>query len=811
MADTDKEKATVRERQAPEARVYAYIKDPIFGGTTRKFVQLNGFRNVQSTISMTTSGSASVTFPNFKGALMRYVDLENILSTEKPGQGKETTNTLSWFKFMYHLTYPKPDNRFAGLWNDVVLSRGEQHLVEYSGSVANSNFMDRSRSRGDVLESRRGDTIKAVSTDSLIYCLPFMNLFDPIFIDYKGQDGKWYAGFTGLVTRISENYARTADQSITLQCRDLTVLLDNVSLITGWNMMSTADANSSLYGFVYSSEGNITAKNKTALSDIFSSFDTVEKIILELVSRSQDMWRFESGGVGVNGEVGVRAFKFDTTTAYDYTGISNQRGSIQMVNEDLDKITPDYYYDNESTADEAYYLYSDKNKEAPGTKTASELGLLDKMGRKKIFIDPLIRAMDNKFIHKLLNRDFALFRDSLKSADQILNELVAKLFAYKYFDGNGNLIIELAKPNALPNLEKYGGRSSSTFVLHEVVTKDKKDVTYKYFKVPKNWTPKQVAENNGINKITVDKLISLNGGTTNKKVFGYNSKKVLFVQMDANVIVGEDLNDKNSATYDVKNNSVKASAVGTLTDTVRVPLAKDRALYEKYTTLLFHGKNYLLSPDDFISFAWALDESALTTVVATDSNFAYLEGVSNDVRNATTSMHGVAVADYDMLAKLGVRRFQTQSLYNVMWPDVDAGPRVLSHMSACILERINSLADSGSFAMNQRPELQLGRTFINPLRMKSYLITGLTNAWSSGSPHTTNITATYGHPLHKTLEVPWLAIFMEPKVFFKDGDNTNIFSWVTPLDANGSVVTGSNNVAQTLAPATGTTGTVGKS
>jgi len=78
---------------------------------------------------------------------------------------------------------------------------------------------------------------------------------------------------------------------------------------------------------------------------------------------------------------------------------------------------------------------------------------------------------------------------------------------------------------------------------------------------------------------------------------------------------------------------------------------------------------------------------------------------------------------------------------------------------------MNAQADAGSFVLNHRPELQVGRIYINPLRMKSYLIMGIGNSWSPGGQHVTTLNVSYGHPMYKTLEVPWSAMYSEPRAF----------------------------------------------
>ena len=728
------------ERHTPQGRVLAYIKDPIYGptGQARKFVELLGFRNVSTSTSRNSPGSATITFPNYKSALIRYVSADTISWVETDTTGAPTTNSMA-ADFMSRLGAAEGAGAtYSSLWNDVVLSRGDQAMVD---PAVTADFKNYSRSRGDVAEGQDRNAQQDVTDQKIIHAMPFLDVFDPIFVDYMGQDGFWYAGFTGLISKVSEVYNRTGDQSITLSCKDLSCLFDNVSIVSGWNRFPAAEQASALRNYAYSTEANLSSSHFAPFGTIFDSFTSVQAIIEKLVGTAQDMWRLEDHGKQLFGpNIGVGAFKFKQA-ASEYTGISGRRGSVQRYpGEDPTIQKPvDFLTFDDSALEAKHYLYTGQKN---GTATLE--------GTKKILIDPLIMQFDQKFIHKLLNNTLSLYKDSLKSADQILNDLVAKMYAYKYFDANGNLIIELARPNAFPNLEDYGGRSTATMVQHAVPPAAGAD------------SLKDVRTLNVAPKNTV--WLTENAGP------------------DTPLPLATD---------------------GTPID----PTSDEYTQLINWSTLKFHGRNYVMTPDDYQSFTADIDEGALITVATTDSKFPYFE-VGDVIANSQISMHAVAVAEYDKLAKMGIRRFQAQALYNVAWPSKEAGARVLSYQAAAVLERMNAQAENGSVNLNQRPDIQLGRTFINPLRMKSYIIEGITNSWSPGGPHTTSLKLSYGHPVHKTLEVPWFSIFAEPQIFFgSDGANIlSVFSKIAPVDSNGVAIPVSGEEgyisSDTIAPGT---------
>ena len=779
---------TLREREAPKARVMAYIKDPIYAqtGQARTFVELMGFRNVSTTISRTAPGSASITFPNYKSALIRYVSADTIDWMEVQATGASTTNSMG-ARYMDNITTAGVGDAFKGLWNDMTLCMGDTPMVN---PAATADYLTYSRSRGDLMDGAKRNVQQEVNKQRLVLALPFLDMFDPIFVDYLGQDGFWYAGFTGLISKVSEVYNKTGDQSITISCKDLSCLFDNVSIVSGWNRMSVAEQQSNVKDFVYASETNISSSKFATFGSIFEKYNSITEIIETLVSTAQDMWRLENQGQQLFGEgVGVRAFKFQTS-AEEYQGISGRRCA------NTSRAAKDYLQTDDNELDASNYFFVGEDS-----------------GLKHILIDPLILQFDQVFIHKLLNTSLALYKDSLKSADQILNDLVAKMYAYKYFDANGNLIIELARPNAFPNLVEYGGRSSATMIVHEVqkivasktrAKQDKKEAVLKGEGISDF-----IARVNAKYKLTLtqDSLIQLNGGIPKDgsypPAFGHKKNKngtaAYYLLYPSMLVITQE--DTTNVLGDLKKNNVAPASTAWLTldeespkrlptlpsgAPISFPYAQDYINMVKWATLNFHGKNYVLSSDDFQSFTADRDEGGLVTEVVIDAGFKFLE-LSGDIPNSNTAMHAVAVSDFDKLAKLGVRRYQAQSLYNVIWPSAEAGSRVLSYQAAAVLERMNASADNGTMSLNQRPDLQLGRTMINPLRMKSHLIGGITNSWSPGGTHNTSLSLSYGHSVSKTLEVPWFSIFAEPTVFFgPDGANPlAVFKKMLAVGADG--------------------------
>ena len=327
------------ERHEPQSRIYMYIKDPIYGGMGRKFVEILGFRSVTTNLTMTGTGTATVVFPNFKGCLIRYVADTDIKSVETINKGKETYNSYAK-EFISKLCKDNTETYFRNLWNDVVVTRVNSMTTLSSNSV--SDFLSKGRTRGDVEDPpyNSADKIKGheiSKKDVCVYALPFVNLFDPIFVDYIGQDGFWYAGFTGVVTSVNENYSKTGDQAITIQCSDLNVLLDNSTLVVSWFNLPAQEK--SITDFVYSLEANANSSEKAGFQNIFSAGDRYKKvanIIEDVIKSAQDLWYFKN-----DIDIGTKGLYIDPEPK-PYYGISARRGCVSKSG-DLDSIVPSQY------------------------------------------------------------------------------------------------------------------------------------------------------------------------------------------------------------------------------------------------------------------------------------------------------------------------------------------------------------------------------------------------------------------------------------------------------------------------------------
>jgi len=171
----------------PEARVHLLVTDPN-DFSKKKLMRFTEFLQVSSTLSMTGVGTATVVLRNKSS------------------------------KFFRGIAWPK--------WASV---RADE--VEQLRSVLRS-FRDQ------VADYRYETEIgKIIDDKELIY--PWVNPMDLLWIDYRGRDGHWYSGFTGVVTGYSDQIRAHATPTFTITAKDFRRILQNIPVVTG--QMALAD------------------------------------------------------------------------------------------------------------------------------------------------------------------------------------------------------------------------------------------------------------------------------------------------------------------------------------------------------------------------------------------------------------------------------------------------------------------------------------------------------------------------------------------------------------------------------------------
>lgn len=162
----------------PGARVFVLLTDPD-DYTKKRMVQVTGFDRVSSAVSVDGVSSASVSLPNKD---LRY------MRSAKPKQSDADSE-------------------------DVVRML---HYYKHNATTA--------------LAKEVADGIAAGYKPE-----PWFSPQDLIWIDYRGRDGNWYPGFTGLITSCADSVTPNAQASLVLQAKDYRRVLQYSPIVWGLN------------------------------------------------------------------------------------------------------------------------------------------------------------------------------------------------------------------------------------------------------------------------------------------------------------------------------------------------------------------------------------------------------------------------------------------------------------------------------------------------------------------------------------------------------------------------------------------------
>ena len=330
--------------------------------TEKTFVRYTGFDQVSSNLSINGVGSATVNFPN--------KDLMYLKGVNWPGWASAKLAEITVLKDAF--------------------VKFENESSAFNVQVPNSYF------RNNKL------------------LVPRIAPFDLIWIDYRGRNGQWYAGFSGVVTGYKETIRPGVTPGFAIMAKDFRRLLQFTPIVTGLNNLAeVSNLNNILTNF---QEGSPVIEN------VFATKSNPAEIIQEVLATVNAMLRMSAGGgVGEEGptlnppfwEVDI----FGEFTKYVYgppTWFDPFHGR------DIENPTQGEYY--KSPLGNAYY--------------------------DSIF------NLDQPSVYKFLIRaQLGMYTIDTQNALNILSQIAQATLSFIYLDQAGNLRYEYPRYATIPSLE----------------------------------------------------------------------------------------------------------------------------------------------------------------------------------------------------------------------------------------------------------------------------------------------------------------------------------------------------------------------
>ena len=352
----------------PDVRVTMLFTDPN-DYAQKKLMRFKGFVQVKSSISMNGPGSASVTLNN--------KSLKYFQSIVWPDSASERTCEIEDLK----------------------------SVVKYWARMITEKYVQ--------------DVYQALSEGKLIY--PYINAMDFIWIDYKGRDGTWYPGFTGVVTGFGDTDRAGQTPQYTINAKGLDHLLRTAPIVYGLaNLGNIEQLGSDLINWQDQSLATQHIFQNRNPGSIFAEVLTVVNQLLNLkVDQYESFYKYR----GPDGTKNENLILFDSPAEYLYepdefaiftglTGTVNDRS----IND------PDGL---------AYY----KNP----------------MG--KAYYDS-VYSLNAGIYQMILRNQFNLTAVDVETAQGILNKIAQTTMSFVYVDQTGTMRYEYPRYATYPSIEE---------------------------------------------------------------------------------------------------------------------------------------------------------------------------------------------------------------------------------------------------------------------------------------------------------------------------------------------------------------------
>jgi len=151
-----------------------------------------------------------------------------------------------------------------------------------------------------------------------------------------------------------------------------------------------------------------------------------------------------------------------------------------------------------------------------------------------------------------------------------------------------------------------------------------------------------------------------------------------------------------------------------------------------------HGDEYVIVDDGFLSYSSTVNEENRVTSLSVGAREDWGISLDGDLQLSTNT--GYAIAGREETNKYGVRAKVLQSVMLGFLQKEE-----LNRYALACRNMLNTYVRTGRVVMNQRPDLQLGRTMYNVERNLLYYVRSISNDYVHGSHHRTSVELVMGH------------------------------------------------------------------
>lgn len=579
------------------------------------------------------------------------------------------------------------------------------------------------------------------------------NLFCRIWIDFRGrkdliglqtQDDRkfsnlpdrWYAGFTGMITNISETLGVGKDKHILLQCKDMSRFFECTSVATSFGFdpqitlftdpknWDNAYLQNTFAGFV--DGGNIINSLVNLTNITFhrtSLLDTTKQLAYYPFAKFWSLPNLLSGKITnyINPQgqdTGIAQIPSSGIVQPTYTGITNRRAPTG---------------------------FNATSTTAGATKTSDRV------------TPSFLQTQSNQILQKYIKSDIIQFIPTKGQIDPLTGK-PAQVSEYiedptdsrNYFDPD-TFTNELTQ--TVIGVDTYQGASYSMDTM--IANNTDSDVVNN----PWQQTFSNLGDSN-VSRMTVAEMIKQISGVTGYHIYCDAKGNLIYQKCRYDDFPGTD-----PGNYDSILNSSDIPFIDETPNDGQDPL--NLGLYAQPNSpyaVHFHGRNYLIGDESLLSWKFSQDESSLYTV-ATVPNIPQ-QDVPQDTYLALNKFTGKAISSPNISSRFGIRMLQMAQVLTKSYSNLG-----LSNLLAeTYLRKVNAALDMCEITLNMRPDLQIGRTMYLLERRKLYYITGIQNHLEWGESFETIVEGAYGHNPFNPILDPWRIALTTPGGAFNSTD-----------------------------------------
>jgi len=756
--------------------------------------EMKGFSQIRISRQIGSKGSASIVFANLDDRYFQGRG-EGNNGRQFSGDFEKLTKRALRNALRPALPYIKEINPLRRTGNENLAFQGANaflgdRLNEYINFVYNFTATQ-------GVKLRRGQLTR---TGAQFSDLVTLGLMQRVFIDIVGQDGRVYAGFSGLVSGVTDEYTPGSAPVVTLNCTDLWRLFDIAEIVVkegqGVDDPGRSTTDTVKDNLFFDVQSRLGLRNDDYRASIFQNVPG-QVIVHQIMRLTQSTLCFIPN-VQLVIQQGVKRFaelfgKFGKGVEELLEKNIRERTDFPQ-NEEVVKIRREFFFDDafwrlpaEKDLTSAYEGVNPLRRVRPGFVLSRAIGSdgtdrVDENGGKidelrverptrpgsrnaarqdgdgivdgdfigtllgELFIDKFIETGTQSIVYReLINSILGPWQVQHSTGTAILRKIMDATFYDMYFTGNGDFVYQIPRYNNFPG--EYG--IDISFEKKKIVkqqgkndqtgtgTKDANPDGDQQEEPPPGEEEEEVPTTDTAQQVAAATLAATIGGTA---AVAAASAGLKAVQSRRGTLPKEIL----EATIDFKGLRNIDSQRG-------FDYAPGPAPYP----IRFHGFNYVITDLGLRKWSFMQSEEPIITIMRVPGG-SHLLSPSQVILNKNLTGRTDINKTAALQRRFGARARTTQQIFIPnLYGSIGNARVLLDAFAFGLLQQVNGLGDGGTLNLSGRPDLELGHNVVAAERQKLYYITGADYTFSEGKDASSTLTLSYGHDFATEIPNPW--------------------------------------------------------